>query len=202
MPNLIAAAANGDLPAIEQALEAGEDVDAQDSRCRTPAMVATYADQPEAVALLFRHHANPDIRDDMLNNPLLYAGAEGNLEILALANDAGADPVIVNRYGGTALIPACERAHLDVIRYLLEHTHLDIDHVNNLGWTALLEAIILSDGGPNHQETVKILITHDVDVNIADLDGVTPLALARRRGFTHIAELLDIADHLIALAER
>ena len=122
----------------------------------------------------------------MLNNPFLYAGAEGLLEILKLANDAGADPAMVNRYGGTARIAACEHAHLEVICYLLEHTRVDIDYVNNLGWTGLLEVIILSDGGPDHQETVKILIAHDVDVNIADFDGVTLLAHARRRGFTKL----------------
>ena len=46
------------------------------------------------------------------------------------------------------MIPASERGHVEVVRYLLEETDVDVDHVNNLGWTALLEAVILGDGGP------------------------------------------------------
>jgi hypothetical protein len=52
-----------------------------------------------------------------------------------------------NRYGGTALIPACHYGHVETVRLLLG-TAIDVDHVNNLGWTALLEAVILGDGGP------------------------------------------------------
>jgi ankyrin repeat protein len=69
-----------------------------------------------------------------------------------------ADPTITNRFGGVALIPAAERGHVDVVRYLLEETDIDGDHVNRLGWTALLEAILLSDGGAAHQEIVALLI--------------------------------------------
>lgn len=35
---------------------------------------------------------------------------------------------------------------------------IDVDHVNRLGRTALLEAIILGDGGPRHREIVRLLI--------------------------------------------
>ena len=90
-----------------------------------------------------------------------------------------------------ALIPAAERGHVEVVRYLLTESDVDVDHVNNLGWTALLEAIILSDGGPAHQEIVALLIEHGADVDLADGDGVTPLAHARSRGFDEIAALLE-----------
>ena len=33
-----------------------------------------------------------------------------------------------------------------------------LDHVNNLGWTALIESIMLGDGGPRHTETVRALV--------------------------------------------
>ena len=59
-----------------------------------------------------------------------------------------------------------------------------------LGWTALLEAILLSDGGPRHQEIVRLLIEHGADVDLADGDGVRPLAHARARGQEAIAALL------------
>jgi hypothetical protein len=134
-----------------------------------------------------------DAQDAALDNPMLYAGREGLLDIVRLANEAGADPTITNRFGGVALIPASERGHIEVVRYLLSETDVDVDHVNRLGWTALLEAIVLSDGGPAHQEIVALLIEHGADVDLADGDGMRPLAHARARGQTAIARLLEEA---------
>ncbi len=69
----------------------------------------------------------------------------------------------------------------------------DINHVNRLGWTALLEAIILSDGGPRHQEIVKLLIMAGADINLPDKEGMSPLQHARHKGFTPIVTMLESA---------
>jgi ankyrin repeat protein len=193
MTTLVDAASRGDLDGIVQALEGGAGIDQQDEHGRTAIMAATYSGQVDAVRLLLEREANPDIQDEMLNTPFLYAGAEGMMEILKLTNEAGADPAVTNRYGGTALIPACERGHVEVVRYLLEHSDVDVDHVNRLGWTGLLEAIILSDGGPAHQEIVRNLLANGADPDLADGEGVTPLAHARARGFAEIAQILQEA---------
>ena len=190
---LLAATAAGDLRAIRVALEAGADVDARDETGRTPLMVATEARQTEAFRTLLAAGADVDIQDNKQDNPFLYAGAEGLLDILRLANEAGADPTITNRFGGTALIPAAERGHVEVARYLLTETEVDVNHVNRLGWTALLEAILLSDGGPRHQELVALLIEHGADVGLPDKDGVRPLAHAQTRGQSKIIALLTAA---------
>jgi uncharacterized protein len=79
------------------------------------------------------------------------------------------------------------------VRYLLTDTGVDVNHVNRLGWTALLEAILLSDGGPRHQEIVALLIEHGADMDLPDGDGVRPLAHARARGQARIARLLEAA---------
>ena len=126
----------------------------------------------------------------MKNNPFLYAGAEGYLDILKLTIDAGADPTITNRYGGTALIPASEHGYIDVIKELLTRTNIDVNHVNNLGWTALMEAIVLSNGNETQQQVIRLLIEHDADVNIPDNDGVTPLEHARAHHFEEIEKIL------------
>jgi ankyrin repeat protein len=79
---------------------------------------------------------------------------------------------------------------VEVVEELLAHTDVDVNHINNLGWTALLEAIVLSDGGPPHQQIVQLLVDHGADVNIADKNGVTPLRHARDRGFEAIERIL------------
>ena len=187
---LIDAAAAGDVAGITAALTAGADTDARDPLGRTALLTATIAGQTAAVEALVEAGADLDLQDDRLDNPFLYAGAEGLLDILRVVNEAGADPAITNRFGGTALIPASERGHVEVVRYLLAESDVDVDHVNRLGWTALLEAILLSDGGPRHQEIVALLIEHGADVDLADGDGVRPLAHARAKGFDEIAALL------------
>jgi uncharacterized protein len=187
------AANSGDLTAIRKLASEGADIDARDERGRTPLMAATHANQVEAFRLLLELGADVDLQDDMRDNPFLYAGAEGLLDILKLASEAGADPAIQNRYGGVTIIPAAEKGHLDNVRYLLEHTKVDVNHVNNLGWTALLEAIVLTDGGPVHQQIIRELIEHGADVTIPDGDGVTPLQHARERGYVEIAAMLEKA---------
>ena len=188
--DLVEAAERGDVAGIAAALARGAAIDVRDERGRTPAMAATHARQTAALAALLRAGADVNLRDDRLDNPFLYAGAEGLLDILRLAIAAGADPRITNRFGGTALIPAAERGHVEVVRQLLTRTKVDVNHVNNLGWTALLEAIVLSDGGPRHQRIVELLIAYGADVNIADRGGVSPLAHARSRGYAAIEAML------------
>ena len=190
---LLAAAASGDVAGISAALKGGADVDARDAHGRTPLLLATVARQTDAVRRLIDAEPNLDLQDDQLDNPFLYAGAEGLTDILRLVSEAGADPSITNRFGGTALIPASERGHVETVRYLLEQTDVDIDHVNRLGWTALLEAIVLGNGDAAHQEIVRLLIEHGADLDIADKDGVHPLAHARARGQTEIATALQAA---------
>ena len=187
---LIAAAEQGDTAAVLRLLAAGASINDQDARGRTPVLAATHGNHVDTVRALIQAGADVNIRDTRTDNVLLYAGAEGMLDILRLAIAAGADTRLTNRFGGTALIPAAERGHVAVVGELLAHSDVNVNHVNNLGWTALLEAIVLSDGGPKHQQIVQLLIDHDADVNIADKEGVTPLQHARTRGYAEIEGML------------
>jgi hypothetical protein len=186
---LWAAADRGDTAALAQALARGAQVNGRDGAGRTALMRATHARQPPAVRWLLAAGADVNLRDDRLDNPFLYAGAEGQLEILRLAIKAGASTRLTNRYGGTALIPAAQRGHVEVVRELLTRTDVDVNHVNRLGWTALLE-VVLSHGGARHQQIVALLIAHGADVNLGDSQGVTPMQHARARGFAAIEALL------------
>lgn len=190
---LLRAADNGDLTGTRNALAAGADINVRDAAGRTAVLIATHRNNPDLVRALIEAGADINIRDNRQDNVFLYAGAEGLLEILRLAIAANADPALTNRFGGTALIPAAERGHVEVVRELLTHTKVDVDHINNLGWTALLEAIVLSNGGEKHRQIVQLLVDHDANVAIADKDGVTPLQHARRRGYTAIVGILEAA---------
>lgn len=187
---LFKAVEDSDTERIEQMIQAAANINAQDQSGRTATMITTYNNDLTSAKVLIKAGADVNIQDDMKNTPFLYAGAEGYLDILKLTIEAGADPAITNRYGGTALIPASEHGYVDVVQELLTQTSVDVDHVNQLGWTALLEAIILNDGNARQQETIQLLIDHGVDVNIPDRDGVSPLSHAKNNGFKEIEDIL------------
>ncbi len=186
---VITAAENGDVSALRRLLDAGAAVDGRDSRQRTALLVATRANRVDAARLLIGRGADVNAKDDIQDSPFLYAGAEGRLEILRLTLAAGADLKSTNRYGGTALIPAAHHGHVETVRELLK-TPIDVDHVNRLGWTALLEAILLGDGGAAHTEIVRLLIERGANVDLADAQGLRPLAHAEQRAQKPIVELL------------
>ncbi|OJU03619.1 MAG: hypothetical protein BGN87_18070 [Rhizobiales bacterium 65-79] len=177
----------GNVEAVRSMLASAE-TEVRDGEGRTALLLATRQDQVEIARLLIEAGADVNAKDTIQDTPFLFAGAEGRDAILRLILATGkANLRDTNRYGGVALIPAAHHGHPSTVRILLD-TDIDIDHVNNLGWTALIEAVILSDGGPVHQEIVGLLVDAGADREIADRDGVTPLEHARRRGFKEMAE--------------
>lgn len=190
--DLITAAASGDLSTVTRLVRDGADMKARDASGRTALLAATQGNHVEVARVLIAAGSDVNAKDSIQDSPYLLAGARGHVEILRLTLAAGADLKSVNRYGGTALIPAAHHGHVETVRVLLA-TKIDIDHVNRLGWTALLEAIILGDGGARHTEIVQLLLKAGARFDIADSQGVTPLAHARQRGQASIVRLLEEA---------
>ena len=187
---LVRAAEQGDTAAVLSLLKQGAGVNGRDPQGRTAVMAATRGNRVQTVRALIQAGADINIRDNHSDNPFLYAGAEGLLEILEMTIAAKADAKLTNRFGGTALIPAAHHGHVEAVRALLERTRVDVNHVNNLGWTALIEAIILGDGGARHTEVVRLLVGAGASVNLADAKGVTPLTHARQKGYERIVHIL------------
>lgn len=189
--SLFSVAAEGNVEEMVALLDAGAPINAVNNEGNTAVMMATQNNHVDAVKMLIEQGADLNLRNDRQDNVLLYAGAEGLLEIVQLAIKAGADTTLTNRFGGTALIPAADRGHIDVVEELLLNSDTDVNHVNDLHWTALLEAVILGDGGKNYQEIVRLLVEHGADVEIGDGDGITPLEHAKQRGFREIEAVLN-----------
>jgi hypothetical protein len=186
---LLEAARRGDADTAALALRAGADLETRDERRRTPLLLAASEDRLAVARLLVALGADPDARDDQQDTPWLVTGVTGSVPMLEALLPARPDLTLRNRYGGVSVIPAAERGHVDYVRRVV-HTGIDVNHVNDLGWTALLEAVILGDGGPRHQEIVRILLQAGADPDIPDREGVTALQHATDRGHQEIAVTL------------
>lgn len=187
---LLEAAASGDADRAARALRAGADLETRDDRDRTPLLLAVTGDHVEVARVLVAMGADPDALDDRHDTPWLVTGVTGSVAMLQTLLPAGPDLTVRNRYGGVSVIPASERGHADYVERVVE-TGIDVDHVNDLGWTALLEAVILGDGGPAHQRIVRTLLAAGADPGLADRDGVTALQHARSKGYAEIVRILE-----------
>ena len=152
---------------------------------------AAYENDVATARRLVADGADVNAKDDSQQSAYLIATSEvgDDPRLLELTLGAGADVDAKDGYNGTGLIRAAERGYPRIVARLLE-TDIDIDQVNRLGWTALLEAVILGEGGRPHVRTVRLLVDAGADPNIPDESGTTALAHARRRGSEAIERIL------------
>jgi hypothetical protein len=187
------AAAKGDAAEIERLIAAGEKPNIQDSRSRTPLHVAVFFKKYDVVRALLKAGANPNALEHQRYDPLTIAAVANDVEMVKILLAGGASARnVTSRYNGTALIAAAHLGHAEVVKLLIA-AKAPLNHVNNLGWTALMESIVLGSGGANHTATLRALVEAGADVNIADRRGVTPLQHARRRGYSEMARILESA---------
>ncbi len=190
---LHAAAARGDVADIEKRIGAGENKEAVDSRHRTPLHVAVYHKKYDAARTLIRLGADPNKLEIDRYDIITIAAVANDVPMLRIALEGGGNPkAITSRYDGTALIAAAHLGHAEVVRLLIA-AGAPLDHVNNLKWTALIELIVLGDGGKNHTDTLRALVDAGANVNIPDGSGSTPIRLARNRGYREMVAILEKA---------
>ena len=190
---LHAAAAKGDVAEIERLARAGEKLEVQDSRSRTPLHVAAHFGHHAAVRALLRLGADPNALDSQRYDIITIAAVRNDVETLKIALEGGGNPrAITSPYDGTALIAAAHLGHAEVVRTLIA-AGAPLDHVNNLGWTALIESIVLGSGGPEHTATLDALVKAGANIKLHDRNGTTPLELARGRGYVSMVRILEAA---------
>ena len=193
--NLIEAVRTRNYPYLNEYLNSGQTLNIIGSDGKSALLVAAEMRDPTMVKWLLEHGADVDFYDpnyDIIDRTaFLYAGAHGLNDILEILIPYKPDVSIRNGYGGNALIPAAEKGHVTTVKLLLEKTDVDVNHVNHLGWTALLEVTLFGKDNIEYQEIVRLLLEHGAAPGLADKEGVTPLEHARRRNLTLIIPLLE-----------
>ncbi|MCG6566756.1 ankyrin repeat domain-containing protein [Tessaracoccus sp. ZS01] len=192
-PDMVAGAAADEVRAQ---LAGGADPSATSTGAQTRSsavLIAASAGNTEALEVLVEAGADINAQNRISLNPFLWACINNDLTLARRMVEAGTDLELVTRFGGVGIHPSAEKGFVELTRYLAEETDVNVNHTNICGWTPLLEAIILRDGGPAQQEIVKILLDAGADPRMVDQWGVTPLQHAEKLGFTEIAELLVAA---------
>lgn len=180
------------IESLKSLLKQGNiDINCQYKNKETPLMKAVYMRNTDAVKLLIENNADVNIQDIKRNSPFLYAGANGYMDAVKLMYKKAKVNSIFNIYGGNALIPASEKGHKEMVKFLLENTDIDVNHINNLGWTALLEVTILGDNTDNYAEIAKLLIKHGADIHIKDSKGKTAYDYAKEKNMTKILKVFQ-----------
>lgn len=165
----------------------------RDDYRRTPVHVAAYGAHHDVMRTLVKAGANPNALERDRYDIVTIAAVANDVPTLKVALEVGCSAKsITSRYDGTALIAAAHLGHAEVVRTLIR-AGAPLDHVNNLGWTALIESIVLGDGGSRHVATLKALVEAGANVNLPDRNGQTPLTLARQRGYRDMVEILTRA---------
>jgi ankyrin repeat protein len=190
---LHAAAASGSTAEVEDTFKESADIDARDPFGRTPLMVAVYRRDLAVAQVLIGLGANVNALEHQSYDALTIAAVQNDAEMLDLLITSGGNTrAITSPYAGTALIAAAHLGNVEAVNALIAG-RAPLDHVNRLGMTALIEAIVLGDGGARHQAVVSALIAAGADVNLANRQGTRPYALAVDKGFTAVAALLQKA---------
>ncbi|HEX7189383.1 MAG TPA: ankyrin repeat domain-containing protein [Actinomycetes bacterium] len=160
-----------------------------------PLIRAAYRNDVARASRLIAGGADVNRKDSTEQSAYLIATSEvgDDPRLLDLTLAAGADVHSLDSFNGTGLIRAADRGYPAIVRRLLR-TEIRVDHVNNLGWTALHEAVILGDGSRDYVRVVRLLVEAGADVNKPSRrDGIRPLQHATTLGFTEVARVLRAA---------
>ncbi|EOK4465300.1 ankyrin repeat domain-containing protein [Escherichia coli] len=184
------AAEQGNSDGLKSCLDKKVDINATNREGRTAIIIASLNKHYDCVSLLISAGADINKQDQTCFNPFLIDCLNNDLTLLRTVLPANPDLNCLTRFGGVGITPACEKGHVEIVRELLMRTDINVNHTNFVGWTPLLEAIVLNDGGEKQQEIVKLLLEHGANPHMTDKYGKTPLELAREKGYHKIAELL------------
>ncbi|MFD1257577.1 ankyrin repeat domain-containing protein [Mucilaginibacter terrae] len=175
----------GDLNSLNQLLAQNPSL-AKNSMSEdvSPLMLSCYYKKPDATSLLLKYLDKIDIFE---------AAAAGKFDILAYL--VYTNPELIHQYnddGFTPLALACYFGQYEAARYLL---FKGADVNQPLNGNSGIRPIHLASA-QNHIDVVRMLIEHNVQINIQHHTGITPLHYAAKQGNTEmlIALLEDGAD--------
>ena len=141
----------------------------------------------EIIELFLKHGADPNIRNDDMDTPLLIAATIKNFEICKMLVENGASLAITSENGVTPLMTAAGEGDADesmkIVEYFVEKG-AEINETDNNRNNVLHYAV------PGCNKIVKFLLDKGAQVNLISKTGWTPLLIAGSRSSSGNALLL------------
>ncbi|XP_058805828.1 ankyrin repeat domain-containing protein 50-like isoform X2 [Phymastichus coffea] len=163
---LWAAASMGHGSVVALLLFWGCYVDSIDNEGRTVLSVAAAQGTTDVVKQLLDRGLDEQHRDNSGWTPLHYAAFEGHADVCEALLEAGAKIDEADNDGKGALMLAAQEGHTNLVERLIEQHCAPIDQHAHDGKTALRLAAL-----EGHYDTVKVLLSHNADINAKDADG-------------------------------
>ncbi len=201
-------------------IDHGADVNAVTEEGLTPLiMAAVLPDSAETVRLLLKHGAEVNANSQNFS-PLMAASSRGDVEVVKLLLENGADATKQNSFGFSPLHGASFNGTAETTRLLLAkgvNPNVEVVGLTPTVWAAVhgkteaLKLLVAAGGKVNiqqgefyatpllwasttgHFDTIEFLLNNGADVEAKDNHGNTPLTWAKRRGSKKIIALLEKA---------
>jgi ankyrin repeat protein len=198
---------NGDVAEARRLLRAGANVSLANNYGATPMSLAAEVGNTEVLKVLLEAGANADSPNADGQTALMAVARTGKVDAARLLLDHGATVDAKEKFGGqTALMWASARRHPEMMQLLISkgadvnaasinrdyQRHVTAEgrpkNLDSGGLTPLLYA-----ARENCMACVEVLLKNQVDVNLPDPDGVSPLHLAIVNANWDLARALILA---------
>lgn len=151
--------------------EMGENDSSQEE---AEALLRSVKDSDSATARrLLSNSVSPNVRDASNITPLMIAAVRGDNEMAEILLNAGADINAISDTGDTALVKAINFEETEVVKLLLKNG-ADPELRNPYSG----ESVLHSTARTANVEVMRILLSKNINVNVKDNSGTTPLLVA------------------------
>lgn len=169
------AAKDGNLQAVQAAAQRGGDISQRSNKGKSALMFAASENHLQVAQWLIEQGADVNAADNYGTTALIVAATAGHHELVRLLLANGANPQTHDDSGGTPLVNAVYFGHEKTVQLLLDK--LMQDNPSGLDKRDGEELLMLA-AGLGHAGVVSLMVNAGIDVNGRGLKRRTPLMAA------------------------
>lgn len=184
---LMNAAKDGNLAAVQAAVERGSKVGERSNKGKRALMFAASEGHRDVAQWLIDQGADVNVADSYGTTALIVAATAGHHEVVKLLLEHGANIQVRDDSGGAPLVNSVYFGHTETVRLLLDAlSKSDASHLEKRD----SEELLMLASGLGHVEIVRLMVKSGIDVNGRGLKQRTPLMAAAAFDRVEVAKAL------------